>query len=167
MRALVFADSHYNLEYLDKMIKEYNPERVYGLGDYGVSELELDLRRVIGVRGNDPFDPDSYGYDYLDEIDGFRILFTHGHKYSVKYDRFRLKMRVLEKNIDICFYGHTHVASIEEDSGKYFINPGSISIPSYPNFPTLALMDSKPNELNIKIIDAELNEVYKEITIKK
>lgn len=149
------------------MIKEYKPDKIYGLGDYGASEIELDLRRVIGVRGNDPFDPQSYGYDYLDEIDGFRILFTHGHKYSVKYGRYRLGLRSRELNVDVCFYGHTHVVSIEEDKGIYFINPGSISLPSFPNFPTLIIMDSKPNLLDIKIIDAELNKVYKNIIIKK
>ena len=129
MRSLIFSDSHYNLEYLDKMIKEYHPNKIYGLGDYGVSEIELDLRRVVGVKGNDPFDSSSYGYDYLDEIDGFRILFTHGHKYSVKYDRFRLYMRAKEKNIDVCFYGHTHVGMIEKYDDKIFLNPGSITYP--------------------------------------
>ena len=167
MKVLIFSDTHHNFDEVDKMINKYKPDRIYGLGDFGSSEIELDIRGIIGVRGNDYYDSASLPYNYIDEIDGFKILFTHGHNYSVKYSLLRLKMFMVEQKIDVCFYGHTHVASIIEDNNLYFINPGSASLPSFPRFPTVILMDTSKNKLDIKIVDTETMDIFNSIIITK
>ena len=166
MKALVFSDNHGSLEELDYVLSKFNFDRVFGLGDFEVSEYELQNRSITGVRGNSYFDP-AYPYDLIADIEGFKILFTHGHTHQVKYGLLSLSLFAKEAEVDIAFYGHTHMASIKEDKGIYFINPGSISRPYKPTYPTCAILDFSLNKLDIKIIDVSTFEIYDEISIDK
>lgn len=166
MKILVFSDNHGSLKELDHVLKKKKFDRIFGLGDFGVSIYELDSRNVSGVKGNSPFDPD-YMLDRICEIEGFNFLFTHGHTHNVKWGLLSLSLYAKSNNVDIVFYGHTHMASITEESGIYYINPGSISRPYYPDFPTCIILDLNNKLLNVQIIDAITFDVFKEITIKK
>ena len=51
-----------------------------------------------------------------------KIIFcTHGHRYNKYY--------LPEVDFDIFINGHTHVGLIEKEGNKYYLNPGSISLP--------------------------------------
>ena len=63
------------------------------------------------------------------EVEGVRMLLTHGDRYSVKRDLLPLAMRAKELECTVAFYGHTHIARIDEYDGVTLICPGS---PSYP-----------------------------------
>lgn len=167
MRAIIFSDSHGDIEGLKRAITHFNkPEYRFGLGDYEVDEYILDALQVTGVRGNSYFDP-SWDLYFVFEINNFRILFTHGHRYSVKSGLYTLSLLAEKNNADIIFYGHTHEARIDEDRGRYYINPGSVGMPFYPPYSTLAYMEIEENHANIKIVDSVDFSVYKEIDIYK
>ena len=166
MKIMIFSDLHSNLANLDNVLVNHKFDRIFGLGDFDVNEYELNERDVVGVKGNSYFDSD-YPIDRFTEIEGFKILFTHGHTHNVRPSRLSLKLFAKENNAQIVFYGHTHIARIEEDSNIYLINPGSISIPFFPLYPTFAIMDIDKNKANIKIVDAFTLDVFDEIEIKK
>lgn len=167
MKAIVFSDSHSNLDILDKYLKKFKVDYCFGLGDYGVSSIDLDLRNVYGVRGNSYFDPSDYKLYSFYEVDGFKFMFTHGHTLGVSYGLDTLETMAHKNNIDVCFYGHTHVADITKRGNVYFINPGSITEPRSPYYPTILYLETKPNELSITIFDAECDLIYKELIINK
>ncbi len=84
---------------------------------------------LICMRGNN----DNYIYpgecdfkiidDYLKmRLDGHDLYLTHGHKYN------RRNCPFLQEG-DIFVQGHSHMAWMYEENGKYFLNPGSVSLP--------------------------------------
>jgi len=166
IKVLIFSDAHSRLDTLDYVIKQYNPDRIFGLGDYEVNEIELNNRNVIGVRGNSYFDPD-FSVDHTFTLCGFNFLLTHGHTHSVRNSLLNLSYFAKERSIDIAFYGHTHIAKIDQMDKIYFINPGSITIPYSPDYSTVALMELKEKYAKIKIVDSITFKTYKEIEIKK
>ena len=50
------------------------------------------------------------------------IFATHGHQHNTDNPP-------MLKQGDVLLHGHTHVPVLEEFDGKYYINPGSVSIP--------------------------------------
>lgn len=167
MEAIVFSDSHGSMEPLDSALSHYKVEYVFGLGDYGVSPFDLEVRNVTGVRGNNYFDPDTFDYDMIYETEGFRILFTHGHKHLVGYGYLGLVDYCKKNNIDICFFGHTHQAEIEKYGDITLVNPGSIGYPMYPSYPTLVYLEMKDKKAKIEIVETVSFTIYKEIEIIK
>lgn len=67
---------------------------------------------------------------------GGRIFVHHGHL----YERERLLSWLPEKTVIVS--GHTHVALLEEDGGRIFFNPGSISLPKCPEGKTCGTIES-------------------------
>lgn len=53
---------------------------------------------------------------------GHMIFATHGHHYNTSNPP-------MLKEGDILLHGHTHIPAAEEFDGKYYLNPGSVSIP--------------------------------------
>lgn len=101
----------------------YAPKRVIEL-------LNPYADKILAVRGNCDAEVDQMvlsfpilaEYAFL-ELDGLRILATHGHR--INKDNASLLRRG-----DILLHGHTHVPTVEgfgEDN--YYINCGSASIP--------------------------------------
>jgi len=166
MKVLVFSDSHGSVDLLDKAISDIKPDLIYGLGDFGFSIYDILDRNILGVIGNNPFDPEL-PINRVFDLEGFNIMLTHGHTHSVRSGLLSLSYFSKENNVDICFYGHTHIANIEYNDGCYYINPGSITLPYIPEYKTFIIMDIKEKLANIKIVDAITYNIYKEINIKK
>jgi putative phosphoesterase len=132
LKILVVSDTHGYNDNLEKVIKIEEPfDMMYHLGDfedaYGVEKLAKT--GVVFVRGNN----DYFG-EYRDtriiELEGNRILLTHGHKYRVSmlgYDR--LLYAAMEEGANYVIFGHTHRPLLEEESGVTFLNPGSLTYP--------------------------------------
>lgn len=149
MRVMIASDIHGSLKYCRELIERYKAEqcdKLLLLGDVlyhgprndlpdgynpkGVIALLNGLAdEILCVRGNCEAEVDDmvldfnvladYGWLYL----GKRMVFlTHGHRYNPQ------NPPKLKKG-DILFYGHTHVAKIEEIDGNLYCNPGSVSIP--------------------------------------
>ena len=126
---LVISDYHKQEEKVLNLISTINPTHIICCGD-GESEMEFYTKNnIISVKGN---------CDYIDlplltmiEIEGKRILVTHGHWYNVYFDTFKLYMLGKEKGADVVLYGHTHNQMVEEYDGITFINPGALKDDNY------------------------------------
>ncbi len=136
-RIAAFSDSHGNLELLERAIAQaYEDGRVdelIFLGD-GVREWEkatvhlpaqypqASTRHVLGNN-----DMGCMGMeDILFEINNVRIYACHGHWIGVKTSLARLMYKAMQHQAKIAFYGHTHVAAIDEANGVTMVCPGSV-----------------------------------------
>ncbi|MCY6484412.1 metallophosphoesterase [Clostridium aestuarii] len=99
---------------------------------------------IINVRGNCDFNT-KIPLERIEEMNGVKILVTHGHNYDVKYNILRLKYRALELGVDIVLFGHTHVSQIVFQDGVWFINPGSAALPrdAHRSFATIKIEDGQ------------------------
>ena len=141
MRIIVFSDSH-NRDSNMRRALELNRGRFdlcIHLGD-GCREFEL-----LGEEYSDiPFvTVNGNGEDFLGsarvnetvlDLDGYRILVTHGHRYNVKFGTTNLEYHAIERECDVVLYGHTHIPDnryLPDIMGRklYVFNPGSISRP--------------------------------------
>jgi putative phosphoesterase len=60
------------------------------------------------------------------EINGFKIVLTHGHNYGYQNIEDRLFTEFAEA--DCIVYGHTHSPVCHKTGGIFFINPGSFTM---------------------------------------
>lgn len=134
---MIISDIHGDIYELNKVLDIYLKEqcdKLIILGDlfnYGIdlnrddviNRLNLMKDSIIYVRGNcdNNINGILFSSPYMKEIklNNKIILLTHGHLYNENY--------LLGSNYDIIISGHTHVASIEKENNKLFLNPGSIS----------------------------------------
>ena len=144
-QALIFSDSHGNVDKLLEVVKRYpKAEAVFHLGDV---EGDADRIRyctsypVYMVRGNCDYISDL-PQQIVTTFGGKKIAMCHGHRY-INYggvDTFRYW--ALEQEADIAMFGHTHVPFLEQSSKLTLINPGSISRPRQEgHIPTYAVME--------------------------
>ena len=145
MHVLVASDSHGRISNLLDMMRRSNTARfpadaVIFLGD-GMRDLQYltDMGvPLFPVSGNCDFH--TFGAPTEDTItlDGVRIFFTHGDRFSVKSGVGRIAAYAAARDADVVLYGHTHVPAMQYlDAGEeiggvtlkkplYVINPGSI-----------------------------------------
>ena len=146
MKILVFSDSHGDVENMRRAVGRERPDMVLHLGDgwRDASELhwrfpELPLERVPG---NCDFRCVDDAVRVLD-VEGKRILFCHGHTFGVKGSLDRLLCEALEREADVALFGHTHQPLVDQCSGVFLLNPGSIGFGRYSTYGTLLLGDGK------------------------
>lgn len=126
------SDMHGRVSNFEKAL-ENTPDirNVIFLGD-GLSKAEdisycYDDRKFYMVAGNcDCFDFLSPTTKFI-ELNGAKIMLTHGHTYNVKSSLTMLKQKAKSEKADLCLYGHTHNANIEYENGIYFVNPGTLA----------------------------------------
>ena len=150
MKMLIASDLHGStkcIKELWKRVEIEEPDRIILLGDLlyhgprnGLPE-EYDTRAAIDllnskselitcVRGNCDSEVDAMVLDFMIEAphmilsdSGINIFITHGHLYNTGHLPPML-------SIDVLLHGHTHVPAFEKiGENKYYINPGSVSIP--------------------------------------
>lgn len=151
MRILLFSDSH---GYTHNMIKVINKikdiDMIIHLGDFikDVFKIRDQYKDMIFefVPGNNDWTRD-YPNEKILELDGKKILITHGHLYNVKYDYQRIILRGKILKVDAVFFGHTHIAEEIFSDGMLVLNPGSISIPSQSEKPTYCLVEIKDDKV--------------------
>lgn len=130
MRILVFSDSHGRGNRVEAaIIEQPQAEHIFFLGDRcsdieHLPELYPD-KKFYTVYGNCDM---RFGGDTvkMENIGGHKILYTHGHEFSVKSGTERLISYARNVGADIVLYGHTHVAETRYSDGLHIINPGSI-----------------------------------------
>lgn len=131
MRILVISDSHGRTGEIEKII-EAHPDiiHVFFLGDC-VRDIE-DLTYIYSDRIFHIVEGNCDGYTLYKSSDTVtinkkKILFTHGHTFSVKLGMERLYELAKNLSVDLVLYGHTHLAKTEYADGIHFVNPGSVS----------------------------------------
>lgn len=136
MKLLVFSDSHSNYKNIKEAIslQRGSLDGVIFLGD-GVRDIEKIKNEYSEfaffiVKGNCDFMINEYEAERVLDLDGTRLLITHGHLYSAKSGYARLAYRARELEADAVLFGHTHqpcddILEIHGKSIRLF-NPGSI-----------------------------------------
>lgn len=130
MKALIVSDNHGNPDILEELVDIYQGEVDLWL-HCGDSELRANhpiWDQYQSVRGNMDFGvdlPSSRLVDFGEE----KILIVHGHTHSVGSTMALLKDIAAEQGADVVFYGHTHIARVDQIDGIDLINPGSIVQP--------------------------------------
>ena len=132
MLIAVVSDTHRQEYYIQK-VKSYikNADILIHLGDNieDADELAEGFKgKVYKVSGNCDFCRGAERELVID-VEGIRILITHGDRYGVKYELNNLYYRAMEAEADIALYGHTHIPYMEEVNGIWLFNPGSASLP--------------------------------------
>lgn len=143
MKILVFSDSHRSSSNMARAMEDHvnDADCFVHLGD-GTAEFLLFRDRYIGksftaVAGNYEdymmlLSPDKPQSAVVLELEGYRFLLTHGHKFGVQYGTETLLKYAADNMIDVVLFGHTHEKYNEYISGEHPIrlfNPGSISLP--------------------------------------
>ena len=132
---LVMSDTHGNTQVIKHLLENYQGRvaAVVHLGDYArdmtfFSRSDKDHSLYHIVNGNT--DPLIEAYDErVIEVMDKRIFITHGHRYDVKAKLDNLIYRSVELKVDVCLFGHTHIATMFDQDDILFLNPGS---PTYP-----------------------------------
>lgn len=145
MRFLVASDSHGRVSHLLEMIERSHTHRfpadaILFLGD-GLRDLSYlsDVGiPVFAVRGNCDFFGSELPSEELLNFEGYRILMTHGDRFSVKSGDARIIDYAVSRGVDIVLHGHTHVpvehyypegsdaCDVSLKKPLYVLNPGSI-----------------------------------------
>lgn len=127
-KIVVISDTHRNKQALAKLADiMFESDYVFHLGDCYDDFMDYAYalkEKAFQVHGNCDWGSDT---EIVTEIEGHKILATHGHEYGVKQTRDNLYRRAKELGCDLVFYGHTHVAEIETVKGITFINPGCMT----------------------------------------
>jgi len=150
MRIGVVSDSHGKAEFLRRAMKQMGPiELLIHAGDYFRDALSVSREagiKVIAVVGNCDWHQQGPNEEEI-EIEGFKILVTHGHTYGVKSGNSRLAEKLRDGKYDLIIYGHSHVPEITRLPQGYLINPGSVSIPRGGSKRSYGIVDIGKNGL--------------------
>lgn len=149
MKIMIAADIHGSAWYMEKLLLRYGEEKADKLlllgdilyhgprnnlpQDYAPKEVIAMLNgikeEILCVRGNCDTEVDQMVLEFPIMAEycilydqGRMILATHGHNFNMD------NPPMLKKG-DILLHGHTHIPAMEEFDGKYYLNPGSVSIP--------------------------------------
>jgi len=157
MKILVISDTHGDIKKAEEVIKKNkdNIDLIIHLGDYfrdaqKLSSIFPDIP-IEYIYGNSDFLIDNVPAEKVLEYNGKKILMTHGHRYSVKWDYSKLEKKAEEMDLDMLLFGHTHVADVMEKQGRYFVNPGSISDPRSDSSESYAIIEIKDGKVTPKL----------------
>ncbi len=153
MRIMVFSDSHGRGSRIETAIYEHpEAKHIFFLGDK-LSDIE-DIkdcypdRTFYTVPGNCDF---AYSVPQTKSVclGGKKIIYTHGHEFSVKSGVERLESYSRSAGAQLVLYGHTHVADSRYSDGLYLVNPGSIGKGGSESY---AIVDLEPSGIMANII---------------
>ena len=130
MRILVMSDCHGSRRAVETVLSRHDDiNNVFYLGD-GVEDFLkatefFKNKNYYIVSGN--CDWNSMYSDYGEMVlDGVRVIYTHGHRYDVKYGAEKLYETAKNCKAQLVLYGHTHIAESTYRDGVYLINPGAL-----------------------------------------
>lgn len=139
MKTMIISDIHGYSRNLKKVLNIFYKEkcnRLIILGDLlspgsDYEEVKSLLNNfkfsLLCMKGNN----DGYLFSELDfniidgylniKLDNNNVFITHGHRYN--------RSNIPMNDNDILIQGHTHMSSMYKENSKYYLNPGSISLP--------------------------------------
>lgn len=126
MKLLITSDIHGHEDRLEEVIKKH-PDINYHLnaGDMVLNELVYQKHHIVTVKGNCDFFSNEPLLRVLD-LDGLKILLTHGHKEGVKAGLDQLISKAQYHQVNMVIFGHTHQAYLKEDLQITILNPGAL-----------------------------------------
>ena len=156
MKILIVSDTHGHSENLEKVLEQTGPlDHFIHLGDV---EGQEDYIEVIAgcpvhmVSGNNDFFSDLPREDVI-EVEGNKILVTHGHYYGVSIAFDQLAEAARSRGCNAAFFGHIHVPVVEKEAGVLLVNPGSLAFPRQRGRrPSYAVMETEgKGEMHVEI----------------
>ncbi len=158
MKILLVSDTHGRDSTLEEALELEKPDFMCHMGDVEGSE---DYIRVIAecpiamIAGNNDFWTDL-NPEIVFELQGFRILMTHGHYYGAHGGNEQLKSAGRRNGADIVLFGHTHRPTLEFDKDIIVANPGSLTYPRQegrkPSYMVLFLEKGKVPKFETKFL---------------
>lgn len=136
MKVLIVSDTHRQGENFYRALKKAGPvSLVIHCGD--VEGQEHEFENAVREANNCPFVMVAGNNDFFSnlrneaevQIGPYKALVTHGHGYYISVSNEFLKQEARARGYKIVFYGHTHKPVIDDKSGIFVINPGSLSYP--------------------------------------
>ncbi|MDR1135356.1 MAG: metallophosphatase family protein [Clostridiales Family XIII bacterium] len=155
MKLLVFSDTHRMVGLAAALVGVIaDVDHIIHLGDLTQDAARLSRitgRPIISVRGN--CDLDVAGDDVrVIETECGSILLIHGHMEHVKSTLEYLRDKTLEEGCKTVFYGHTHIARVDEIDGVMFVNPGSLTFPGEGKEPSYAVVNIDQDGISAIIV---------------
>ena len=134
MKILIVSDTHGRDENLEKAVYREEPfDYLIHCGD--VEGREIFIEALVDcpcciVSGNNDFFSDLPREEEI-ELDGNKVLVTHGHYYGVSMDISGVAEEAAsrDRGCEAVLFGHTHYPEIEMQEGILVINPGSLTFP--------------------------------------
>ncbi|MCL2573379.1 MAG: metallophosphoesterase [Defluviitaleaceae bacterium] len=160
MKILVLSDSHGITGLMADVVAKHANDMacVLFLGDYerDCDEISQKFSNLVFyvVPGNCDFSSDLPEELTL-EMGGKKIWMTHGHYYGVKSGHERVQAAAEARGVDVCLYGHSHVAETFNKNGILFLNPGSISEPRGYGGKSYAVLEILGDVVLSKIIEVK------------
>ncbi len=151
MRILIVSDTHGKNGNLKKVLDEEEPlDGLIHLGDSectGEELAQMVLCPVFMVAGNCDRSA-NLPLVRVEELDGCRIMMTHGHTFSVSVGIRDLKETAGANGCSVLMFGHTHRPFIDEsDPELTVLNPGSLTFPRQEGRrPSYILMETRPGK---------------------
>ncbi|MCL2839997.1 MAG: metallophosphoesterase [Defluviitaleaceae bacterium] len=134
MRLLLISDTHGRTSALEALLIQYafEVDLVCHMGDHAKDMLKFQSKypslQMVVVAGNCDYEHGLFSEQIIN-IGNKRILITHGHFQNVKSNLQNLVYYAQEKNVDGCFFGHTHQPICDRINEIFIINPGSLTEP--------------------------------------
>ena len=157
MRIFVVSDTHGDLknaiELYDRATENGPVDFIIHCGDFysdGVRLAQVLGQRVYAVHGNCD---GGWGEEFkIVETPAGRIIVIHGHNEVVDFSLDNaVYLAQREKCSAVCF-GHTHKADIREQSGLFFLNPGSTRRPRSFDGSSAAVLTADENGFAASIL---------------
>ncbi|HHW57273.1 MAG TPA: metallophosphoesterase [Clostridia bacterium] len=161
----VISDTHGILTLVRKKLKELKElDYIIHLGDNAQDAFQLTGEFKLPleyVKGNCDF-PTKEELEKIIEIEGQKILLTHGHRYYVKYEYQTILEKGRELGVKAVFFGHTHVPMVSRHEDILLLNPGSPSLPREGSKKTMALVTIDKTGIYPRLVNLEEVSVLKE-----
>ena len=126
MKLLITSDVHGAYDRLEEIIKKHKDVDYHiNAGDMCLENHKYERFHIITVKGNNDFFSKE-PYERLLDIQGIKILLTHGHKEHVKFGLDRLMIKAQYHEVDMVIFGHTHQRYLNQDSQITILNPGAL-----------------------------------------
>lgn len=165
IKILILSDTHKNKARLSRVLALHrDADAIIHLGDgYGdFSGLDIGGIPLYRVRGNCDEETNDFGVlsdEEILDIEGVRILMTHGHHLGVKFGLTKAASYAVSKGADILLYGHTHVPrEVYLGAGDrvgvhmlqkplWIFNPGSLGSPREGKKPSFGLLTIREGQI--------------------
>lgn len=163
MKIAIIADSHDNLQNLDKCLKickQEGVDKIICCGDVDNFDTLKHISsnfsgEIFLVKGNaDTFndeDAASLGNINYQGFIGYAKLGQVNLGFCHKSGDIKKVKDKSDNKLDFIFYGHSHKPWLVKEAGTTLINPGNIASIYYQA--TFALLDLKSRNLQLKIIE--------------
>lgn len=167
MKVLIVSDNHRDEYRLEELMNIYENEIDLWLhcgdSEFGIHHPYWETFKT--VKGNMDWE-NQFPAIRIEKLEDETFGLLHGHHHQVKTSLAPMAEVAQENQASIIFYGHTHVAKVDQMDGIFFINPGSISQPRGAlRVGSYAIYEKNGAEEFIRFFDWDHNEL-KELSQK-